>query len=339
MKIERDETGKFLNIEQHLRNYVTTEDEQLFTDVIYPYLKYLATWELQNHDVTLYDDNNLVDDMITHTYQQLSKFKSGYKMTCQSWCRYMMKQYLMKQWKYNVSDKRNVLKAVSLNKLMEDTQYDIPIEVDQTQPYDKDLRLSKLKKAVLQIPNLTEDKERIYNTIVQFVMNNNDIDFRKNGYVKDIAVKTYPHLTSKQCSYKGIYYVYPFLDEVMNILKYGVKEQTIVKCNNCGYVKHYCNVRMVNKTIKHCPYCLKQNTRTIGTEQDLIDYQNKEKVDKTPKPQTVNKIKNYFKHCPNYNKKQGYGKLNNYNRAIRKNTNCNSCANRKNMLCQRKTKE
>lgn len=156
--IQRDVNGYWPNIEELLRQYVKTQDETLFNDVIYHYLSYLAVWEKKNHDTSLYDDPHLVHDMISTAAATLLKYDDTQKCTAQSWCRLAMKQYLMQRFNAATCGRRNVFQKVYIEDLPDasviDNRPEEPSDVIEMADYIKryDVAIQAIKFTPAQRP-------------------------------------------------------------------------------------------------------------------------------------------------------------------------------------------
>jgi hypothetical protein len=166
---KNNNTGRFDNIEQHLHIYAKTQDEKLFNATVYPYLQYLALWEMGNWNTSTYchDKNELKNDLVTAAVLYLPMFKEGHKCTAQSWCRLAMKCHLRDLYKKSRKMKRDVRKTISLDYLLEEG-FDLSSESPEDKPDTVDL-LKKFDNAVKVMPLFDNRMEEVYNVVRQAI--------------------------------------------------------------------------------------------------------------------------------------------------------------------------
>lgn len=202
-KKERDANGYWPNIEQLLQEWIKTKDEDLYNEIIYPYLTYLAAWEKKQHNTSLYDDGNLIHDMVSHATINFKSYNPAFKTcTAQSWARMLMKQFCQHKFNYLTKDKRNVFQAVSLDKLKEENSlFDIAESLDthvKFTPQQIEDMLHKFDKAVGEI-KLSKKRRQLVAYLRKIITGEVSLDNIKwSQLTAHIAKTVWPDLTDTQ---------------------------------------------------------------------------------------------------------------------------------------------
>ena len=97
-------------MEQHFKNYIDNKDEVLFHTIIHPKLQeiadFLVTYKFTNHKVVCDDANDLINQMVIHTYLNLHKYDAN-RGKVYTYINRLMTNYVRKLFQHHRMQKRD----------------------------------------------------------------------------------------------------------------------------------------------------------------------------------------------------------------------------------------
>lgn len=175
------------NLENDLKEWCKTSNDQLFTDFIYQPLRYLAVDILSKYkyNVKSEDRDNIINDMVSTVCIKLPECYDESRGKCKSMVYIIMKQYLIQNYNFNSKQKRDITKTLFLEDLDNDMDRIIEIELDEFQLMKNTL----LENKHLLLKLKSKLNIRIVTSIINAIENPLEYQSNMNSFIGNISLK------------------------------------------------------------------------------------------------------------------------------------------------------